>query len=422
MSPLKVSLFDRPAGTLWREDGLDAPEDWRFRYDAAYVDAPSAVPLSCSLPLRSDRFEGAVVRNWFCNLLPEGLVRDAIVQRLRLPQRDDLALLAAIGGECAGAVAVLPDGAAPAPAQADPIELEALIGAADGALGEGDWGALGGPHRLSLAGAQDKLAVVRMADGRLRLPARGEPTTHLIKPDSQRFPGLRDLEALGLSLARHVGLPVPDFALIEVMNRRALLLTRYDRVPSANDGQPQRLHQEDFCQALGYPGELKYQSQGGPSLAQCAQLIRTGRRLGPQAVSAFLDWVIVTVLIGNADAHAKNLALLCDASGRWSLAPFYDLVPTLVLPESLVERTPALRIGQATRIDSVSAEDWTLFARETGYGPVYVRRRVAQLAERMAQAMQAACTALVDQGGDRQRLERACAIIAAQIGRVSAAV
>lgn len=208
-----MSLFDRPAGTLWREDGLDVPEDWRFRYDAAYLDTPSAIPLSYSLPLRTAVFAGAVVRNWFCNLLPEGLVREAIVQRLRLTPRDDLALLAAIGGECAGAVAVLPDGMVPAPAQADPIDLEVLLGAADAALGEGDWGALGGPHRLSLAGAQDKLAVVRMPDGRLRLPASGEPSTHLIKPDSQRFPGLRDLEALGLSLARQVGLPVPDFAL-----------------------------------------------------------------------------------------------------------------------------------------------------------------------------------------------------------------
>lgn len=421
MSPLRVCLFDRPAGTLWREDGLEAPEDWRFRYDEAYLAAPSAVALSFSLPLRSAVFEGAVVRNWFCNLLPEGLVREAIVQRLRLPPRDDLALLAAIGGECAGAVAILPDGAVQAPVYAEPpVELRALIDAADGALGEGDWGALGGPRRLSLAGAQDKLAVVRMVDGRLRLPASGEPSTHLIKPDSPRFAGLRDLEALGLSLARLVGLSVPDFELVEVMKRPALLLSRYDRSLSSTGGTPQRLHQEDFCQALGYPGELKYQSQGGPSLAHCAQLIRNGRRLGPQAVSAFLDWVIVTALIGNADAHAKNLALLCDPAGRWSLAPFYDLVPTLALPETLVDRAPALRLGQAKRIDAVSAEDWTIFARDTGYAPAYVRRRVDQLAKQMAAGLPAVCAALIGQGADHQRLERSCNVIGAQIERVEA--
>jgi serine/threonine-protein kinase HipA len=420
MSPLAVRLFDREAGKLWREDGLDAPEDWRFRYDASYLNASSAAPLSFSLPLRSDVFKGAVVRNWFCNLLPEGLVREAIVQRLRLPPRDDLALLAAIGGECAGAVALVAEDAAPALAPADPVDLEALIGTADGALGEGDWGALGGPRRLSLAGAQDKLAVVLGPDGHLRLPAAGEPSMHLIKPDSPRFPGLRDLEALGLSLARQVGLSVPDFALVEVMQRPALLVARYDRLPTGPDGRPQRLHQEDFCQALGYPGELKYQSQGGPSLADCARLVRTGRRLGPQAVSAFLDWVIVSILVGNADAHAKNLALLCDPAGRWSLAPFYDLVPTLVLPEALVDRAPALRVGRADRIDAVTAADWALFALDTGYGPAYVRRRVGHLADQMSAGMRAVRTALIARGGDRQRLERACAIIAAQIERVGA--
>lgn len=420
MSPLVVYLYERRAGLLWREGELDAPESWRFRYEAAYLDAPSAVPLSWSLPLQLATFEGAAARNWFCNLLPEGAVRESIVQRLRLSSRDDLALLAAIGGECAGAVSLVSEMASPSPSPVAAEDLEALIYTSDDALGEGGWGALGGPYRLSLAGAQDKLAVVQEPDGRLRLPAMGEPSTHLIKPDSSRFPGLRDLEALGLSLARQAGLSVPDFALVEVMQRPALLVARYDRVATSNGGLL-RLHQEDFCQALGYPGELKYQTQGGPSLAQCAQLIRTGRRLGPQAVAAFLDWVIVTVLLGNADAHAKNLALLCDPAGRWRLAPFYDLVPTLALPEAQVDRAPAMRVGRAARIDAVNGEDWTLFASDTGYAPAYVRRRIGLLADKMAASLDAVGADLVAQGGDRRRLERTSGTIAAQIERIRAA-
>ena len=112
------------------------------------------------------------------------------------------------------------------------------------------------------------------------------------------------------------------------------------------DGTLHRLHQEDFCQALGYPDGLKYEASGGPGLAACAALVRK-LALGPVAVQGLLDWVVFNVLIGNADAHAKNLSLLCDRVGQRRLAPLYDLVPTLYLPESLVERTPALRIGPA---------------------------------------------------------------------------
>src|SRR3546814_6196250 len=89
---------------------------------------------------------------------------------------------------------------------------------------------------------------------------------------------------------------------------------------------------------------------GGPGLAAISALVRK-LALGPKAVQGVLDWVVFNALIGNADAHAKNLSLLCDQGGRRWLAPLYDLVPTIYLPESLVERTPAMRIGQAARIE-----------------------------------------------------------------------
>src|SRR3546814_10111327 len=88
--------------------------------------------------------------------------------------------------------------------------------------------------------------------GRLRLPHRGEPSTHILKPDSRRFRGLRDAEALGLALAGRVGLDAASARLVDVQERPALLIERYDRV-RASDGTRQRLHQEDFCQVLGYP-------------------------------------------------------------------------------------------------------------------------------------------------------------------------
>ena len=270
-----------------------------------------------------------------------------------------------------------------------------------------------GPRRLSLAGAQDKLAVIVDAGGRLRLPAVGEPSTHLLKPDSLPFRGLRELEALGLALAGHSGLDAARARPVDVAGRRALLIERYDRHVDADTGV-QRLHQEDFCQALGYPGELKYESQGGPSLGAMARLLRD-LALGPAALQGFLDAVVFSALIGNADAHAKNLSLLVDRQGRRRLAPLYDLVPTVALPESLVDRTPALRIGAAERIDAITADDWRAFARAAGYAPGFVLRRVDSLAAAVLAGLPRAIEELVAQGADRERLRSGGDAIEAQV-------
>jgi serine/threonine-protein kinase HipA len=405
---LDVRLFDRKAGELAREDETQGPEGWRFAYAPDYLAGAAPVALSVSLPLRSEPFEGAVVRNWFCNLLPEGIVRDAVETRLRIPPRDDFALLAAIGGECAGAVSIGPRSRKESSANEE-ADLETLLARQGGEAGEGAWAALGTPYRLSLAGAQDKIAVVRDADGRLRLPRGNELSTHILKPDSRRIRGLRDLEALGLALARAVGLNAVAASFIEIAGAKALLIRRYDRATTEHGTA--RLHQEDFCQALGYPPELKYENQGGPTLALCAELIRSRLRLGPLAVEGFLDWVAFNAIIGNADAHAKNLALLCGEDGRRALAPFYDTVPTLAIAESLVDRTPALRIGAAERVDAIAAGDWRAFAEATGYGARFVIRRIATLSEAVAGVARRVVETLIEEGADADRTRRATGII-----------
>lgn len=327
-------------------------------------------------------------------------------------------MLAGIGGECAGAVGTLPrEESSSATAGSDPAtDLDTLLAATGYMAGEGTWALLGTPRRLSLAGAQDKIAVVREADGRLRLPAVGELTTHILKPESRRLPGLRDLEALGLALAAAIGLNAASASLVEVAGHKALLLERYDR--HVENGHPERLHQEDSCQALGYPGELKYEAGGGPSLAQCARLVRQQLHLGPVAVQAVLDWVGFNIIIGNADAHAKNLALLCGRDGRRRLAPFHDLVPTIAIPEQLVDRRPALRIGAAARIDNIGAEDLRGFARDAGYAPGFVLKRVSDMAGTVASHPDDAARALVKQGADPERIARAIAVVRANTERL----
>lgn len=409
---LDVRLFGRLAGAVTIEGELRSPEGWSYRYAGAYLDSRNPVPLSVMLPLQPEPFLGAVVSNWFGNLLPEGAVRETIERRLRLPPRDNFALLAAIGGECAGAVSLGPEAEPSEKARDEESDLETLLYLQGEDAGEGAWAALGSPRRLSLAGAQDKIAVIREPSGRLIVPAIGEASTHILKPDSQRIRGLRDLEAFGLRLARAIGLNVASVEILEVGGRKALLVERYDRVRDT-EGRLSRLHQEDFCQALGYPSELKYESQGGPNLAQCAELIRNRLRLGPPALQHFLDWVAYSAVIGNADAHAKNLSLLYTPDGRKRLAPLYDLVPILTLPESLIDREPALRIGAANRIDSVTADDWRDFAVAAGYAPRFVLARVNAVAKLVADAAERVADELIAEGADAKRLSAAAAAIKA---------
>lgn len=407
---LHVDLFGRHVGELSIAGEVRSPEDWRFTYDADYLVAAGRAALSVSLPLRAEPFVGAVVRNWFGNLLPEGPVREAIAARLRIPVWDDFEILAAIGGECAGAVSIAAPGRVAAQPLNESLDMETLLAAQVDESGEASLALIGTPRRLSLAGAQDKIAVVLGADGSIRLPAIGEITTHILKPDSLRIRGLRDLEAFGLALARAIGLAVAPSSLVVVAGHKALLVERYDRSLGEN-GHLARMHQEDFCQALGYPSELKYEARGGPTLAMCADMIRQRLRLGPVAVQAFLDWVIFNVVIGNADAHAKNLALLCDLEGRRRLAPFYDLVPTIAISERLIERSPALRIGHAERIDTVGRGDWRAFAGACGYAAPFVLRRVAEITDAIAWEGHGTAQLLVTQGAEQGRIDKAQARI-----------
>lgn len=413
---LKVSLFDRPVGDL-AIIGARNPEDWYFTYEPDYLTSTTPVPLSVSLPLKADVHQGAAVRNWFCNLLPEGGVRDAITARLRIPPGDDFALLSAIGGECAGAVSIQPSGPTVERSQQDEGDLETLLHLQGEDAGEGAWALLATPLRLSLAGAQDKMAVIAEPGGRLRLPGPDELSTHILKPDSRRFRGLRDLEAFGLALARAIGLQVAPARPMNVAGRAALLIERYDR--AMEGGRIQRLHQEDVCQALGYPGEMKYESRGGPGLARCSALIRQ-LALGPTAVQGLLDWVIFNALIGNADAHAKNLALLSDRQGHRRLAPFYDLVPTVVLPETMIERAPALRIGAASRIDAITAEDWRIFAGQSQYAARFVLNRIGEMAAALLDIVHAVGDELITQGCDGKRMTAASRILESHMRRLQA--
>ena len=263
--------------------------------------------------------------------------------------------------------------------------------------------------RLSLAGAQDKIGVVLEADGSISEPLDGAISSHILKAPNDNYPGLVFLEALGLRLARAVGVPTPSVQLIGESSA-CLLVERFDRETAA-DGSRARIHQEDFCQAFGLPPEHKYESQGGPSLERCFALVRK-LGLGAPALNALIDWVAFNVLIANADAHGKNVAILRRRNGSIELAPFYDLVPTGAF--SNLDRDLAMKVGRAQTVDDVSPEEWSSFARACGLAPRYVMQRVKALARRAQSALEETSNGLIEEGADRKRIEQGM-----QIGRAS---
>jgi serine/threonine-protein kinase HipA len=362
MSELIVYLCDRRAGRLTRKDNGNL----QFLYDASY-DGPA---ISHALPLQQAAHPHAACRGVFGGLLLEGEAREVLARNLAVSIGNDYSLLRELGGDCAGAITLLdPDVQLPSEPRSKPLDEEQL----DALLHELPQRPLAArPEegiRLSLAGAQPKLPVI-IENGEVALPLNAAaPTTHIIKPEPARFPGLVDNEAFCMELARSVDLPAALTSKhATVSGLPYLLVERYDRDLTAEPIR--RLHQEDVCQALGRASDRKYQAEGGPTVAETVELLRNCSTVPAQDLPKLWRALVFNWLIGNCDAHAKNFSLLYD-TGAPTLAPLYDLVSTTAYPE-LVTRL-AMSIDGATQISEVDMQAWETLARETGYSARFIR-------------------------------------------------
>jgi serine/threonine-protein kinase HipA len=370
-------LFDREhAGQLMQDDG----GQMTFQYDASWLGKPAPIALSQSLPLREEPFTQKECRGFFGGILPEEGNRKVIARILGISDKNDFAMLEQIGGECAGAISFLPEDEAIL--EDDDRYRELADDEFAGILRElprrplmaGEDGI-----RLSLAGAQDKIAV-RLDDGKIFIPRGSAPSSHVLKPAIDTYEGVVFNEAFCMALARACDLDAAPVEIGKVEDIDYLLSERYDRI-RAQDGSIRRLHQEDFCQALGIPSEIKYQSEGGPSLANCFALIRDASTAPAPDLIALLDGIIFNLLIGNHDAHAKNFSLLYMPDRSVRLAPLYDLVSTVFYPE-LTDRM-AMKIGKQPKSALVHAKDIDRFAADAGLGAAQTRARIPMLASRL---------------------------------------
>jgi serine/threonine-protein kinase HipA len=369
----KLAVFFRDIiiGHLW----LDKQRRFIFQYTILWLKDPQAMPLSLSLPLREEAFENDMARPFFANLLPEAQVRKIISRNLQISEKNDFTLLEKIGGECAGAVSVFPEGvmpqAKPGYRKLDEKSLhDIIVNLPRRPLLAGEKGL-----RLSLAGAQSKLPVY-MENEQISLATGNAPSTHILKPSIPDLEESVENEAFCMILAGRMGLPVPPVKIFHTPDA-FLLIERYDRIWD-KDRQLRRLHQEDFCQALGIMPEQKYESEGGPSLQQCFNLLSLNSLKPAADKMALLRWVIFNVLIGNADAHAKNLALLYQQR-KPSLAPFYDLICTMVYKE-LTDKL-AMKISGEKKVARLGLRHWESFATTVEIKKPFVLKELSRMAD-----------------------------------------
>jgi len=391
---LKVWWGERLAGQLTQNQHGELG----FVYEPEWLNDGEAQPLSASLPKRAQPFTRRECRPFFGGLLPEEHQRDAAAQALGISAGNDFALLDRLGGDVAGALQLLPPCESPlSPIVAhcskplddaglvrvlDMLPVRPLLAAEEGL-------------RLSLAGAQSKVPVV-LVDGAVALPTPGQPTTHILKPPIVRFTTTTENEAFVMRLAAAIGLDVAKVEPRVVRDRPFLLIQRYDR-GFGDHGIVHRIHQEDFCQALGVPPEIKYSSEGGPTLKACFALLRRIASVPAVDILKLLDAVIFNVIVGNADAHGKNFSILYDNQGP-RLAPLYDLLSTVAYPD--LSPKFAMKIGRRSTLAELDVKGWTTFAAEVGLGFPLVRRRIKEISRYVAARVTEVAAELVRPGLD----------------------
>jgi serine/threonine-protein kinase HipA len=394
MTRLEVWLDTDLAGWLSHDP---ATNRFAFDYTPEWRSDVRGFPISPRLPLVPDArasadVHSAAVRLFFENLLPEGEALDHAAQASGTSKANLGALMIALGRETAGAIRILAEGSAP---QGDgPVEggLRPVTGQElsdrirrRAQLPFSVWD---GRVRLSIAGYQDKIAVYERAGQWFLVDDSRHASTVIMKPAPARRPlaTLPANEYLCMQLAERVGVSVASTRLVHVPEP-VLLVRRFDRVEEA--GRIRRLHLIDGCQALGLPVGMKYERPYGDQAAvrdvrDGATLAKLFALLGhsPQPAidrQALLRWAIFQVLIGNTDAHGKNVSFFCGLDGL-RLAPAYDLVCIPALKDAGLSDTFAMAIGDAFRESELSPLEWAFFARQCGLPRRLVSQRLRELA------------------------------------------
>jgi len=369
---LNVYLYGNKTGVLAEDEHARLS----FRYDSLAENF-----LSVRLPVREDEYPHDYAYPFFENLTPEGRPLELIAGKLNISENNPFSILDKIGGDCAGAVALY-EGEKPADLHEPLREIsEKDMARLIDELPENPlFTGVDNPPRLSLAGAQSKFAVCGGLSETFFYPNDDYPSTQIIKVGSSKYTDILHNELFCMMLGQKLGLPIPrNVCLREAEGRKYLDISRYDREIAAHHGgvyKAERIHQEDFCQALGYPSAKKYQEDGGPALRKCFSAITGFSRNKVADIFSFLNWTAFNYLIGNTDAHAKNLSLL-HKDGKITLAPFYDLLSTEIYPEKITSRKIAMLINGKDRYEKIRRNDFLEVYKQLGLNPLLAMKNIS---------------------------------------------
>lgn len=347
--------------------------------------------LSCSLPTRRGAHNA---RAFMAGLLPEGEARRFLAQQAGCVSTDVFSLLDAFGRDVAGAVWIGSEPPSDVTTHVDsysPDDMEReVLGLQDRPL------AIYDDSALSIAGIQNKMVLVRNADGTWGRPVGGFPSTHILKIDDRRHAGVVRAEHTCLQIARAANIPAANSEVSTIGGIDCIIVERFDRTDI--HGNPVRIHQEDACQALGFDLEgkdprAKYEAHGGPTLKQVAGVLVSHARDRQAELLALLDQLAFTVAIGNADHHAKNISFMHTTPDTVALAPLYDTVPTALWPN--LSSHAAMSVGAAVDLPDITARDVVREAERWGVLETTAQVHLSDTLERILHA-----TSTVENSGE----------------------
>lgn len=353
---LNVWYGDELVGILWQNSAGSIG----FRYQENWIKKGFAISQQLLLDKQEYAPETGIAHQYFANLLPEADARKHVIRQLKISDTD-YELLKAIGNECAGALSILQSTQSLNTAHEYKKIPEAIFERLLKDKGQIFPVTANQTYpRLSMAGAQDKYPI--LFDGKdYFIPQGSAPSTHIIKFELMHYRNIPAYEYFLTQLAKAINLPVVDIELRNKKGHYYLLIKRYDRI--YNDiNDISRLHQEDFCQALGVGYDKKYQQEGGPTFQDCFALTKRVSITPTLDIENLLIWQIFNFLAGNSDGHAKNLSFIYNENHKPSLAPFYDLVCTRAIKG--INPKLALSIGGEFDPGKITVEHWEKFADE----------------------------------------------------------
>jgi serine/threonine-protein kinase HipA len=349
LSVLDVLLHDKEIGTLT----LLAGDRSLFAFNQGYIDDANRPRLSLSF---KDTLGGLItdtrptqtrVAPFFANLLPEGPLRDYLARRARVNSRREFFLLWVLGQDLPGALVIRPDG------EKLPPDID------KGDESRKDWGEEG-PLRYSLAGVQLKFSAVMDATGGLTVPVKGVGGDWIVKLPSAKFDSVPENEYAMMSLARDIGIDIPEIKLVPIgdiaglpqgmsqLGKTAFAIKRFDRTFEG------AVHMEDFAQVFRVYPDDKYENASYKNIAEVLWA-----ETGEAGIAEFVRRLVFNSLIGNADMHLKNWSLIYPDRRNAALAPGYDFVSTIVY---LTDERMALNYARTNKFTEFSKDELSYLA------------------------------------------------------------